>query len=43
MTNGNLEHVATPIKESHNNSKDPNKTKSTNSAKKNSNKRSRNR
>ncbi|XP_011141039.1 chromatin modification-related protein MEAF6 [Harpegnathos saltator] len=43
MSNGNLEHVATPVKECHSNSKDSNKNKSTNSAKKNSNKRSRNR
>ncbi|KAI4483058.1 hypothetical protein M0804_008113 [Polistes exclamans] len=43
ISNGNIEHVPTPIKDCHNNSKDSNKTKSTNSAKKNSNKRSRNR
>lgn len=43
MSNGNLEHVSTPVKECHNNNKDSNKSKSTNSAKKNSNKRSRNR
>ncbi|XP_015181513.1 PREDICTED: chromatin modification-related protein MEAF6 [Polistes dominula] len=43
MSNGNIEHVPTPIKDCHSNSKDSNKTKSTNSAKKNSNKRSRNR
>lgn len=46
MSNGNLEHVSTPVKECHSNtshSKDSSKNKSTNSAKKNSNKRSRNR
>lgn len=43
MSNGNLEHITTPVKECHSNSKDSNKNKSTNSAKKNSNKRSRNR
>lgn len=43
MSNGNLEHVPTPVKECHSNSKDSSKSKSTNSAKKSSNKRSRNR
>lgn len=43
ISNGNLEHITTPVKECHSNSKDSNKNKSTNSAKKNSNKRSRNR
>ncbi|KAL6437177.1 hypothetical protein ACFW04_005031 [Cataglyphis niger] len=43
ISNGNLEHITTPIKECHSNSKDSNKNKSANSAKKNSNKRSRNR
>lgn len=43
ISNGNLEHVTTPVKECHSNSKDSSKNKSTNSAKKNSNKRSRNR
>lgn len=43
MSNGNLEHIATTVKECHSNNKDSNKTKSINSAKKNSNKRSRNR
>lgn len=43
MSNGNLEHISSPVKECHSNSKDSNKNKSTNSAKKNSNKRSRNR
>lgn len=43
MSNGNLEHITTPVKECHNNSKDSNKNKSGNSAKKNSNKRARNR
>lgn len=43
MSNGNLEHITTPVKECHSNSKDSNKNKSANSAKKNSNKRSRNR
>ncbi|KYN40754.1 Chromatin modification-related protein MEAF6 [Trachymyrmex septentrionalis] len=43
MSNGNLEHITTPVKECHSNSKDSNKNKSGNSAKKNSNKRARNR
>jgi len=43
ISNGNLEHIATSVKECHSNSKDSNKNKSINSAKKNSNKRSRNR
>ncbi|XP_011631159.1 chromatin modification-related protein MEAF6 [Pogonomyrmex barbatus] len=43
ISNGNLEHVTTPVKECHSNSKDSNKNKSGNSAKKNSNKRARNR
>lgn len=43
MSNGNLEHLTTSIKECHSNSKDSNKNKSGNSAKKNSNKRARNR
>ncbi|XP_014484830.1 PREDICTED: chromatin modification-related protein MEAF6 isoform X2 [Dinoponera quadriceps] len=44
MSNGNSEHASTtPVKECHGNSKDSSKNKSANSAKKNSNKRSRNR
>lgn len=43
ISNGNLEHITTPVKECHSNSKDSSKNKSANSAKKNSNKRSRNR
>ena len=44
MSNGNLEHVSTPAKDGHSNSKESNKNRSSTSAKKNSsNKRSRNR
>ncbi|XP_012538909.1 chromatin modification-related protein MEAF6 [Monomorium pharaonis] len=43
ISNGNLEHITTPVKECHSNSKDSNKNKSGNNAKKNSTKRARNR
>ncbi|KAG7212801.1 hypothetical protein KM043_013058 [Ampulex compressa] len=43
MSNGNIEHNSVPVKDCHNNSKDSNRNKSANSAKRNNNKRSRNR
>ncbi|XP_033214687.1 chromatin modification-related protein MEAF6 [Belonocnema kinseyi] len=43
VTNGVLEHIITPVKDNHNNNKDTHKTRPTNSAKKNSSKRCRNR
>jgi hypothetical protein len=43
ITNGNLDHVSTPVKDGHSNSKDVNKSRPSNSAKKSSSKRSRNR
>ncbi|XP_011311209.1 chromatin modification-related protein MEAF6 [Fopius arisanus] len=43
MSNGGIEHVSTPAKDGHGNSKESNKNRSSNSAKKSSNKRARNR
>lgn len=43
MSNGNLDHVQTPVKDGHSNSKDLNKSRPSNSAKKSNIKRSRNR
>ncbi|XP_001603596.1 chromatin modification-related protein MEAF6 [Nasonia vitripennis] len=43
VSNGNLDHATTPVKDGHSNSKDANKSRPSNSAKKSSSKRSRNR
>ncbi|KAJ8669613.1 hypothetical protein QAD02_000872 [Eretmocerus hayati] len=43
IANGNLDHPSTPVKDGHNSSKDANKSRLSNSAKKSSSKRSRNR
>ncbi|XP_014214427.1 chromatin modification-related protein MEAF6 [Copidosoma floridanum] len=43
ISNGNLDHVSTTVKTEHSSSKDVNKSRPSNSAKKSSNKRSRNR
>lgn len=43
ISNGNLDHVQTPVKDLHNSSKDLNKSRPSNSAKKSNIKRSRNR
>ncbi|CAD6234247.1 GSCOCG00007683001-RA-CDS [Cotesia congregata] len=43
LSNGSLEHISTPAKDGHTNSKEASKNRSSNSAKKNNNKRSRNR
>lgn len=43
LSNGNLDHLTTAVKNEHSSSKDVNKSRPSNSAKKSSNKRSRNR
>ena len=43
ISNGNLDHASAPVKDGHSNSKDANKSRPSNSAKKSSSKRSRNR